>query len=198
MRNREPILEILKRLMRGIKRRTQYLKLRVEVECILILFASYYPNLIFQPSEIDSNNFESILELSSESENVLPPIIIDLMSEQQTWHNSTTKHKFQLIYGINFTHISPIESTIGFMKFASQNIANDGFALLYGPFKVNGEFTTPSNESFDTSLRHRNPLWGYRDIESDVGRIANDFGLVLTQTFEMPANNHILVFNCTQ
>jgi hypothetical protein len=50
-----------------------------------------------------------------------------------------------------------------------------------------------SNAVFDTSLRENNPEWGVRDI-ADLEKLAAANGLRLAETFEMPANNMILMF----
>jgi hypothetical protein len=47
--------------------------------------------------------------------------------------------------------------------------------------------------SFDMSLRSRDPSWGVRDLE-DVVKAAEDQGLHLVESSEMPANNLILLF----
>ncbi|HJZ21697.1 MAG TPA: DUF938 domain-containing protein, partial [Bradyrhizobium sp.] len=69
----------------------------------------------------------------------------------------------------------------------------DGRLLLYGPFKRGGRHTAVSNAVFDTSLRDNNPEWGVRDIV-DLRKLADNSGLVLGETVEMPANNLILMF----
>jgi hypothetical protein len=43
------------------------------------------------------------------------------------------------------------------------------------------------------SLRSRDPSWGVRDLE-DVVKAAEDQGLHLVESSEMPANNLILLF----
>ena len=45
----------------------------------------------------------------------------------------------------------------------------------------------------DLSLRSRDPSWGIRDLE-DVVKAAEDQGLYLVESTEMPANNLILLF----
>jgi hypothetical protein len=69
-----------------------------------------------------------------------------------------------------------------------------GRLIIYGPFKKNGKFTTKSNEQFDTSLKGRDPRWGYRDVESDIMPEAERNGLTLLECHEMPANNFMLTF----
>ena len=80
------------------------------------------------------------------------------------------------------------------MTAAGKMLAHNGRLVVYGPFKKAGAFTTDSNASFDTSLRGRNPQWGYRDVESDMIPEAERHGLSLLECHAMPANNFMLVF----
>jgi hypothetical protein len=48
-----------------------------------------------------------------------------------------------------------------------------------------------SNESFDQSLRERNPAWGVRDLE-DVETLCRDVGLGNMHVVQLPANNLIV------
>jgi hypothetical protein len=41
------------------------------------------------------------------------------------------------------------------LKLAGKVLKNEGFLMFYGPFKINGKCTTPSNEEFDQSLKSR-------------------------------------------
>ena len=67
--------------------------------------------------------------------------------------------------------------------------------IIYGPFTTGGAHTTESNAAFDQSLRARDPSWGYRDIEADLGVLAQASGLELVKRVEMPANNFLLVYS---
>jgi hypothetical protein len=68
-----------------------------------------------------------------------------------------------------------------------------GLLFIYGPFKVDGAFTTDSNRQFHESLVASNPEWGYRDV-ADVTAEATAAGLALQHCVAMPANNFALVF----
>jgi hypothetical protein len=68
-----------------------------------------------------------------------------------------------------------------------------GRLLIYGPYKLDGQHTAPSNASFDQSLRERDPSWGIRDV-SEVATAAKREGLDLVERVAMPANNQILIF----
>ena len=78
-------------------------------------------------------------------------------------------------------------------KTGKQTTTTAGVLVLYGPFKRHGRHTAPSNESFDQSLRARDPSWGVRDLDA-VADAAEARGLDLAETVEMPANNLIAVF----
>ena len=51
--------------------------------------------------------------------------------------------------------------------------------MTYGPYRIDGEHTAPSNASFDESLRSRDARWGVRDLEAicDQAQI-NELSLV--------------------
>merc|ERR1719238_1403904 len=100
---------------------------------------------------------------------------------------------FDFVYAINLTHIAPWAASLGLLDIAGARLRDGGTLLIYGPFKVNGQFTTASNAAFDQSLRSQNPAWGYRDID-EMATAALERGLVLAQPLDMPANNHVLVF----
>jgi hypothetical protein len=65
--------------------------------------------------------------------------------------------------------------------------------VLYGPYRIGGRHTAPSNAAFDADLRERDASWGVRDLEA-VTEAARDAGLTFDERVEMPANNQILVF----
>ena len=90
-------------------------------------------------------------------------------------------------------HIAPWAATEGLMAGAGRTLARGGLLYLYGPYKVDGRHTAPSNEDFDASLRARNPLWGVRDL-IDVSSLAKHNGLALEETVPMPANNLSVIF----
>ena len=45
------------------------------------------------------------------------------------------------------------------MAGAAHALRDGGALVTYGPFKLDGAFTSDSNAAFDTSLRARNPEW---------------------------------------
>jgi len=90
-------------------------------------------------------------------------------------------------------HISPWTSTEGLLAGAARTLPAGGLLYLYGPYKIGGEHTAPSNRDFDLDLRRRNPAWGIRDL-GDVTALAERHGLKLAETVPMPANNLSVIF----
>ena len=90
--------------------------------------------------------------------------------------------------------IEPVVIADGVAQVAERVLKDTGFLAIYGPFKVDGNYTAPSNEAFDRELRAANaPEWGLKDVR-DVEKAANEHGIVLTQQLALPANNFMLVF----
>ena len=94
---------------------------------------------------------------------------------------------------VNVIHISPWDATEGLMRNAALVLPPEGLLYLYGPYRIAGFHTAPSNESFDRSLRERNETWGVRDLE-DVVSEADKNGLSFIERIEMPANNQSIIF----
>ncbi|MCH7832239.1 MAG: DUF938 domain-containing protein [Proteobacteria bacterium] len=139
--------------------------------------------------------------------NLLPPIVLDVTGA--VWPITEA----DAIFSANMIHIAPWECCLGLVAGAGRILAargpgglgvspgnktgkqttTGGALVLYGPFKREGEHTAPSNESFDHSLRARDPAWGVRDLDA-VADAAAGAGLDLAETVGMPANNLIAVF----
>ena len=90
-------------------------------------------------------------------------------------------------------HIAPWDAAIGLMRGAAGALPVGGLLYLYGPFRRNGRHTATSNETFDHTLRDRDPAWGVRDLE-DVVNLALLHGFSQPIIEEMPANNLSVIF----
>ncbi|EFC49714.1 predicted protein [Naegleria gruberi] len=198
-RNKEPILQVLLKYLSNEKDSgEQILEIASGYGQHVSHFAKEFQNLIFHPSEMTDENFAIIKERTSSLSNVLTPTIIDISREESL----PFECKFKAIIAINLVHISPFKCCTMLMKHASEILKSssssaatgNGYLFLYGPFNVNGEFTSEGNRNFDENLKLRNPLWGIRDVEQ-VEKEANQFGLKLIERVSMPANNFTLVFS---
>ena len=123
--------------------------------------------------------------------NVLPTIRIDVSEPVSQWQIPSSV-KIDLMICINVIHISPWNCTEGLFK-SSSLLSPNGLLLTYGPYACDGVLTPESNVNFDWNLRQQNPEWGVRDLR-DLKILAQNNGLALMSTYEMPANNKVLVF----
>lgn len=152
-------------------------------------FAAAFPELRWQPTDFNPAALASIEAWRAQegTPNLAPPLELDV-----------TKHPWPLehadaLFNANMVHISPFECTEGLMTGAAQVLSEGAPMVMYGPFKVGGQHTAPSNEAFDQSLRGRDPRWGVRDLET-VQQLAADAGIDFVRRVDMPANNLCLIF----
>jgi cyclopropane fatty-acyl-phospholipid synthase-like methyltransferase len=188
-RNREPILDVLRRVL---PERGRVLEIASGTGEHAVFVAKAMPGLIWQPSDPDPVSRASIAAWIAHEglSNVLPPLDIDVRDED--WG---VTGPFDALVAINMIHIAPWQAALGLMRGAGQLLREGGVLFLYGPYKREGRHTAPSNEAFDAWLKERDPAFGVRDLE-DVQSAASANGLRLDEIVEMPANNLSLVFNC--
>jgi hypothetical protein len=96
------------------------------------------------------------------------------------------------IYNANLVHIAPWQVAVGLLCGAARHLLPSGVLLMYGPFRIGGQHTAPSNQAFDEDLKRRDARFGVRDLEA-VLSVAREHGLGLRERVEMPANNQTLV-----
>ena len=93
----------------------------------------------------------------------------------------------------NMIHIAPWTACEGLIAGAARILPSGGLLYLYGPYKIGGRHTAPTNLAFDEQLRARNAAWGIRDLD-DVTALADLRGFALVETVPMPANNLSVMF----
>ena len=162
----------------------------------VVHFARHSPDVIWWPSDLNEAHLKSIAAWRAHTAlpNIRPPRRIDL--SDATWDAAIAGNgvpKLLAIFCANVIHIAPWRVAEGLFAGAGRALRHDGRLFLYGPFKRDGQHIAASNAAFDASLRENNPEWGVRDI-ADLERLAAANGLRLAETFEMPANNMILMF----
>lgn len=189
-RNREPILAVLRRVLPSNAR---VLEIASGTGQHAVYFASALPDTHWQPSDIEDECLDSIAAWTASMgcTNVAPPLRLDVTAEE--WPVET----FDAIVSANMIHIAPWRACVGLMRGAGAHLLPGGLLLLYGPYKIGGEHTAPSNAAFDADLRRRDPAWGVRDLDAVVAE-ARANGLVLEERVGMPANNQTLVFRRTR
>jgi SAM-dependent methyltransferase len=185
-RNRDPILDVLKRVLPKDG-------LVLEIASGSGEHASYFAQalggLIWQPSAMDAENRASIRAWAVDAgcDNLLDPLDLDVLS--QPWPLAEAA----AIVCCNMVHISSWAVTRALLGGAGRTLNAGGVLYLYGPYKLGGEHTAPSNQAFDDSLQARNPAWGIRDLGEVIAEAAAH-GLAHEETLAMPANNQSVIF----
>ena len=184
-RNREPILEVLRKIMppAGL-----VLEIASGTGEHAVHFATHLPELEWQPSDADPDARASIAAWRAESalSNLRPPLALDVAMDP--WPVA----RADAVICINMIHISPWSAAEALVRGAAPILPAGGVLFLYGPYRREGRHTAPSNEAFDHDLRQRNSKWGVRDLEAVV-KLAAGSGLDLSRIIEMPANNLSIV-----
>jgi SAM-dependent methyltransferase len=184
-RNKAPILEVLRRVL---PRSGTVLEIASGTGQHAEYFARQLPALTFLPSDVDPENLASIREWVRDAAlpNLREPVELDVTSE--SWKVG----EVDAVFNANMIHIAPWDCAVGlFAGIRRETTAR--VVVLYGPFRIGGVHTAPSNEAFDANLRERNPSFGVRDLEAVAG-LAEQAGLRLAERVPMPANNQTLVF----
>ena len=180
-RNREPLLEVLRRVLEAPGK---VLEIAAGTGQHAAPFAKALPHLQWQPTDRTDEGFASIVAWAEEAgaPNLATPLVLDVTAP--TWPVKNVDY----IFCANMIHIAPREAMLGLVAGAGRILRSGGRLVTYGPYKIGGAHTAPSNEAFDESLRGRDPRWGVRDLE-DLLALAGEAGLALEETVQMPANN---------
>jgi len=200
-RNREPILEVLQKILPPTG---TVLEIASGTGEHAIFFAPRLQPRKWLPSDPNPLLRDSIIAWSAENqcENLYPPIDLDVRSPiwpveigglPEWLRDDLNNSPITAIVNINMIHISPWSASMGLMAGAGRILPQGGILYLYGPFTEGGKHTAPSNQAFDESLRTQDHEWGVRDLD-DVTDQANKNGLTLLDSYKMPANNLSVVF----
>jgi hypothetical protein len=188
-RNRDPILEVLRRHLppKGL-----VLEFASGTGEHVVHFAAALPALSFQPSDPNGSARASIDDWAKTRglANVRPALALDASAGGWPVEDVTA------VLCINMIHISPWAATVGLIEGAGGTLPADGVLYLYGPYRRAGVATAPSNEAFDADLRSRNADWGLRRLE-EIEVLALRQGFAAPTVIEMPANNLSVIFRKT-
>merc|ERR1712176_1189026 len=125
------------------------------------------------------------------------PMVLDL---NEALHIYDTKNvKYDMIFAVNVFHCVSFECWQRFIRHSFYNLLNfdnsNRMLLLYGPFNIDGEYTSESNKEFDTFMKETggNKDYYLKDI-TEMECTANEYSMELTETIPMPSNNFCFVF----
>lgn len=154
----------------------------------LLHFSKLFPHINWQPMDLPEYYEGLEHNLRGSPDNILPPIEMSL--DDIPWIPDTL---FDGLFSANTLHIMSWDDVIGFFERAGKQMKKAGIMCLYGPFKYNGEFTSPSNADFEQWLKEKDPNSGVRDFEK-VSQLAQDNGFEFIKDQPMPSNNQFLTF----
>lgn len=184
-RNKGPILDAIKPYL---QHSNEVLEIGSGTGQHAVWFAEAMPHLTWHTTDLRENHPSIIAWVeTSELPNLRKPRTLDV--GQGVW----PVNQVDAIFTANTCHIMPWERVRDMFQGANRVLKPGGHLLIYGPFKVNGEYTSESNKEFDESLKQRDPESGLRDYD-DMNRAARHNGFSLIQRHEMPANNMLLAY----
>lgn len=186
-RNKDPIFDVLRGVVPGAGR---VLELSAGSGQHSVHFAAAFPGVTWQPTDIDPTAIASVSAYRDEAglDNLLAPRVLDVT--ETDWQ---LEGPMDVILSINMIHISPWACSEGLFAGAARHLRPGGALVTYGPYNVDGAFTSESNARFDASLRSRDPSWGIRDLADLLGLAAGQ-GLERVDLVPMPANNFTVVY----
>jgi SAM-dependent methyltransferase len=188
--NKDPILAVLQRHLAADERRQPFRVLEIAggTGQHAVHFTTHMPWLRWQSSDVPEQIETLNIRLRAAAQANLP-LALPLDVTQQDWPVDS----LDAVFTANSLHIMPASAVAEFFRRLNSVIKDGGHLCIYGPFKYEGNFTTPSNAQFDLWLKSRNPLSGIRDFEW-VNELASEAGLTLLEDNAMPANNQLLVW----
>jgi len=179
-RNRDPIRDVLKRVLTGSG-------LLLEVGSGTGQHAAYlakdFPAYKWQPTDLPENlEVINAWAVESDTDNILPALALDL--RKHDWPVESA----DAILCINTIHIVSWRLVENLFRGAGKVLKPGRVMYVYGPFEYSDHPLEPTNAEFNEWLKMRDPKSGIRKFE-DVNRLAQENGLVLEGDEAMPANN---------
>jgi SAM-dependent methyltransferase len=154
-------------------------------------FATEMPGIVWQPSEQAESMPALRKRIFNEGpSNLRAPVELDVT--QLPWD----VRRVDGIFTANTLHIMHWPQVEALFAGLPAVVKPEAVLAIYGPFRYGGEYTSESNESFDTLLHARDPQSGIRDFEA-VDALARGAGFALVADHPMPANNQALIWQAT-
>ena len=178
-RNREPILAVLKQRFAD---RRRVLEIGSGTGQHAVHFAAALPHLVWQCSDVAAHLPGIRLWLDEAAlPNTPPPLALDV-------NDGLPSGDYDAVFSANTLHIMGWPEVERLFEELPQAMSAGALLVVYGPFNIDGRFTSASNAAFDASLRAADARRGIRDLEA-VDALARRAGLTLLEDREMPANN---------
>ena len=188
--NKQAILEVLQTELQGF---SQVLEIGSGTGRHSVHFAPNLPDVQWQTSDVISNHRHIIAWHDAyPAPNLYPPLAFDLMHDSVPVSSHLDK-PYNVMFTANTLHIISWDLVKKLFALVGDELPTDGKLIVYGPFNEDGKYTSEGNQRFDAMLRAGNPDSGIRHKE-EVISLASEHHLKLSNTYTMPANNQLLVF----
>lgn len=152
-----------------------------------VIVAAALPHVAWQPSDLPERLPGIRLQIAAAGiANVREPIVTDVTRPPD-------EGRYDAVFTANTLHIVDEAGVRGLIDHAASALLPGGRFCCYGPFRRDGEFSTPSNARFDASLRAHGVGMGIRDLET-IDALCVEAGLERRVSYAMPANNLLVVW----
>jgi cyclopropane fatty-acyl-phospholipid synthase-like methyltransferase len=183
-RNKEPILQVLRPLYADVRR---VLEIGSGTGQHAVHFAAAMPHLVWQCSDVPEHLAGMRLWLDEAAlPNLPPPLVLDV-------NQGLPSGPYDAVFSANTLHIMGWDEVRRLFESLATWLADQGLFTAYGPFNLEGRFTSEGNRRFDVELRQTDPRRGIRDLEA-VDALARAAGLQLRADVAMPANNRCVTW----
>ncbi|WP_299072647.1 DUF938 domain-containing protein [uncultured Paraglaciecola sp.] len=183
--NKQPIFEVLTRVLTNSQR---LLEIGSGTGQHAAFFAPQLPYLQWHTSDMPDKHLGIKAWLKGvRADNLHQPLSLTIDAKHS---HSLPLANFDAVYSANTTHIMQPAEAQRMMQLVAESLPTGGVFCQYGPFNIDGQYTSASNKAFDQHLKAQN-CGGIRDIEELVQWASP---LTLIEKIVMPANNFLLVW----
>ncbi|MEP2031479.1 MAG: DUF938 domain-containing protein [Paracoccaceae bacterium] len=158
----------------------------------IVRFAAQFPDLNWQPTEIDPSRIASIDAYADEAGLANLKSAVPLDACEGKWSDEFAGQS--LIMLINLLHLISGREAQTLITQAARALTSGGKLIIYGPFMRGGVLTSEGDLAFHRSLTDQDAEIGYKDDVSTL-EVGCEAGLDVKEVVEMPANNLALVFS---
>ncbi len=151
-------------------------------------YAAAFPQLQWQPTDIEPARLASIDAWGAGLSNLLPAKHLD--ASQQGWADRRPLQ--DLILFSNLLHLISDAEAETVLGEAAQALAPDGLFIVYGPFLRGANFASAADQRFHESLRAQDADIGYKSVQW-VQNTLREAELQPAPPIDMPASNLLLV-----
>lgn len=183
-RNREPILAVLREHFADCR---SVLEIGSGTGEHAVHFAAALPQLSWQCSD-RAEQLPGIRTWLDEAalSNTPPPIPLDVAG---AWPSA----RYDAVFSANTLHIMAWQEVEQLFARLPAATTSDAVLAIYGPFNVDGRYSSESNAAFDRWLQARGAHMGIRDAAA-VDALAASAGFALVEDCAMPANNRCRIW----